>query len=96
MPRLSEVESDTTEAVLAETWAVSEFGLMSGLESGVTPMGIVLAWKPTGSVVAFCANEDAMVPARTIAAMERMEVGGFMVWKMSGIVEECSLGKMQA
>ena len=46
------------------------------------PAGIVVVTNPTGSVVAFCADEDAMVPARTIAAMERMEVEGFMVWKV--------------
>ena len=42
------------------------------------PAVILHVTNPTGSVVAFCASEDAMVPARTIAAMERMEVGGFM------------------
>ena len=42
------------------------------------PAVILHVIKPTGSVVAFCACEEAMVPARTIAAMERMEVGGFM------------------
>ena len=78
MAKLSDVESEMTEAVLLETCAVREFELMSGLARGVTPTGIVLVWKPTGSVVAFCACEEAIVPARTIAAMERMEVEGFM------------------
>ena len=46
------------------------------------PAVMFMVMNPTGSVVAFCADEDAMVPARTIAAMERMEVEGFMVWKV--------------
>ena len=52
-----------------------------GVTANETPLELartVVVTNPTGSVVAFCACEDAMVPARTIAAMERMGVGGFM------------------